>query len=594
MTHKVMRGRKVDKKKTPSKLATKLLSSAACLLIGLTPEYSFAIEAQPPEGPPPASSQPAPEAAQPATPSSQTAPATDASKPAPAAAEPEPPPIPDASAQEAAPPPTAPNPGPAPKFTLAQLEQLLAPIALYPDSLLAQILPASAYPLEIVQAERWLEKNAEAVAKQDFSGADAQSWDPSVKALLRFPEVIRKLNADLNWTTSLGDAIVSQPQDVANAIQVLRAKAMNAGSLKTTQQQTVKRKKQHGRDVVTIQSADPNVVYVPSYDPAVAYSEPAYGAAVAAGLLTFGAGVAIGSLWAGNYWNWGSGAIYRPVWPGYPAWRPPYAGWRPGAPINTGNINIGNSISSRPWAPDAGRYRPGGRPGGVGGAGRPGGIGGVGGVGGVGRPGGIGGVGGAGGVGRPGGIGGAGSRPGAGVGKPGRLPNAGARPSTRPAGRQGAPRAAHRVAGPRRAVSRPASLGMPGGYRGGPRGFHGGGMRAGGFHGGGGRGGFRGGGGRGGGRGGRRSDLRLKHDVTLLGVMPNGLGLYRFIYNGGHKAYVGVIAQEVRGVMPDAVFRAKDGYLRVEYAKIGVTFQSYEEWLASGRQIQVRPVPAAF
>jgi Chaperone of endosialidase len=106
-------------------------------------------------------------------------------------------------------------------------------------------------------------------------------------------------------------------------------------------------------------------------------------------------------------------------------------------------------------------------------------------------------------------------------------------------------------------------------------------MRAGGFHGG----ASRGGGYRGGGRGGRRSDLRLKHDVTLLGYMPNGLGFYHFVYNGGHKAFVGVIAQEVKGIMPEAVFRAKDGYLRVEYDKIGVKFQSYDEWSTAGAQI---------
>lgn len=105
---------------------------------------------------------------------------------------------------------------------------------------------------------------------------------------------------------------------------------------------------------------------------------------------------------------------------------------------------------------------------------------------------------------------------------------------------------------------------------------------------GGGRGGFRGGG-RGGGRGGRRSDLRLKHDVTLLGYLPNGLGYYRFVYNGGRKAFVGVIAQEVKTVMPDAVFRAKDGYLRVEYDKIGVKFQSYDAWEASGGRIPGAP-----
>ncbi len=534
----------------PRKLANKLLSSLACLLIGLTPEYAFAQDA-------PASGNPPPESAPPS-----------AEAPPPVAA---PGPVP--TTEQAAPATT-----PAPKYTQAQLEQMLAPIALYPDSLLAQILPACAYPLEIVMAARWLDANAAAVAKQDFSEADAQSWDPSVKALVRFPDVIRKLNADLDWTTSLGDATVNQPQDVANAIQNLRAKAMAAGALKTTPQQTVSRQTQGGREVVVIESADPNVIYAPSYNPAGVYGWPGYdpAVAVATGLLVFGAGVAIGSLWRGNYWNWGTGAIYRPVWPGYPAWRPPYAGWRPGAPVPPGSI--ANGVANRPWAPGAG-YRPSGRPGGiggVGGAGRPGGIGGVGGVGGVGGPGG---------VGRPGGVGGVGGagRPGAGMGKPGRPSAGAARPSTRPTGGKVKRGRAGQGAKARPAAGRAAPRG---GMRAG--GFHRGGMRAGGMRAAGFRGGMRGGGRggfRGGGRGGRRSDLRLKHDVTLLGVMPNGLGFYRFVYNGGHKAFVGVMAQEVKAVMPDAVFRAKDGYLRVEYDKIGVKFQSYDAWEASGGRI---------
>jgi Protein of unknown function (DUF3300) len=415
----------------------------------------------------------------------------------------------------------------------------LAPIALYPDALLAQLLPASAYPLEIVQAQRWLEKNSAAAATQDFSGADAQNWDRSVKAMLRFPTVLKKLSDDLDWTTKLGDAIVNQPQDVANVIQLLRAKAQEAGTLKTTKEQVVTTQKQDGREVVTIESPDPSVVYVPSYDPVAVYNPaPGYetGAAITAGVLTFGAAVAIGSAWRGPYWNWATGVFYPPVWPGYPAWRPPYPGWRPGMPIGGGG-NIGN-ISNRPWRPDIGRYRPGGRPPGVGGGigGRPGLGGGVGG-----RPGLGGGVGG-----RPGLGGGAGSP----ISRPRPATRPAARPGTRPAARP-RPRPSAR---PTR--HRPARGGVP---RGGHRGFrpsHGGfrggfhGAR-GGFHGG--RDGFRGG-------GGRRSDFRLKHDIVLLGHLNNGLGFYRFVYNGGQTAYVGVIAQEVQTVMPKAVVRDRDGY----------------------------------
>ena len=161
-----------------------------------------------------------------------------------------------------------------------------------------------------MQAQRWLDKNKAAVAAQDFSGADAQNWDPSVKAMMRFPEVLKKMSDDLQWTTNLGDAIVNQPQDVANVIQLLRAEAQRAGILKTTKEQKVTTESQEGRDVIVIQSQDPSLIYAPSYDPSAVYDET--GAAIAAGLLTFGAAVAIGSAWSGNYWNWGTGPFIRP------------------------------------------------------------------------------------------------------------------------------------------------------------------------------------------------------------------------------------------------------------------------------------------
>ncbi len=337
-------------------------------------------------------------------------------------------------------------------FSREELEKLLARIALYPDPLLAQMLPASAYPVQIVQAQRWLDKNKALVAKNDYSGIDNQNWDPAVKALARFPDVIKLMSADLDWTTDLGDAEVNQPQDVAEVIQTLRAKAEEAGTLKTTDQQTVERVEasvpqgagapqgsttpQAAASYISIQPTDPSTVYVPTYDPVAAY-QPYTGIAP---LLGFGAGIAVGALWNNNYWNWGTGAIYPPTWAGYSGWS---------GNINNGNVNIGNNV--RPWRPN-GDYRPGmgskpgiggnrpggvGRPGGIGGAGRPGGIGGPGGVGGVGRPGGPGGLaaqavpagrvalaaqvdpggpGGVGGAGRPGGPGGAGGpgRPGGG------------------------------------------------------------------------------------------------------------------------------------------------------------------------------------
>ena len=540
-------------------------------------------------------------------------------------------------------------------FTRAELEKLLASIALYPDPLLAQMLAASAYPVQIVQAQRWLDKNKSLVAKNDYSAIDNQNWDPAVKALARFPEVIKMMSADLDWTTDLGDAEVNQPQDVAQAIQDLRAKAEAAGTLKTTDQQTVERVEasappgagapqgstatQAEPSYISIQPTDPSTVYVPTYDAAAVY-QPYSGIAP---LLGFGAGIAVGALWNNNYWNWGTGAIYPPTWAGYSGWS---------GNINNGNVNIGNNV--RPWRPN-GDYRPGmgskpgiganrpggvgrpGGPGGIGGAGRPGGVGGLGGAGGVGRPGGAGGIGGAGrpgGVGGPGGIGGPGrpgglggpggvggaGRPGGpgGVGGPGR-PGGGQaanRPATRPAGRpnggaRSATRPANRPAG-RPNMSRPGSSamggmrmgganaafanrgamsrgGMAGGFGGGGRGFGGG--RGGGF-GGGGRGGGFGGGGRGGGGrgGGRRSDMRLKHDIVLLGRLDDGLGYYRFVYNGGHTAYVGVMAQQVRTVMPEAVTRGPDGYMRVSYDRLGLPFETYENWVESGAHLpSVKP-----
>ena len=488
----------------------------------------------------------------------------------------------------------APGAEPAPEapseFTRAELEKLLAPIALYPDALLAQILPASAYPVQIVQAQRWLDKNMAAVSNNDFSWIDKQNWDPAVKALARFPSVIRKMSADLDWTTDLGDVAVNQPKDVADVIQELRAKAEKAGALKTTKEQRVSTAIVDDRSVISIEPADPSTIYIPSYDPVEVYNP----AAVVVPLLAFGTAIAVGSLWNSNYWNWNTGAIYPPVWPGYPRWRPPYAGWRPGQPvwpngrpgggvnIGNGNINVGNL---KPWRPGA-DYRPGlGSKPGIG-ANRPGGGNTI-----INRPGGgntinIGG----GNVvnnrprgrnvvnNRPGGGNVINNRPGGGAARPMPLPAPISRPNiSRPGGsafggvNMGAANAAFANRG---AISRAP---MGGGFGGGgavgsPGGFGGGAMaRPGGFGGGGG--------------GVRRSDMRLKHDIVLLGRLDDGLGYYRFVYNGGHTAYVGVMAQEVRTVEPEAVLRGADGYFRVAYDRLGLPFETYEQWIAAGAHL---------
>jgi hypothetical protein len=228
------------------------------------------------------------------------------------------------------------------------LRKLLSPLALFPDPLLAQLLPASAYPLEIVQLARWLDKNQDAVAKQDFSGVDAQNWDPTVKALARFPSIIKTMNDDLDWTSDLGEAFVEQPEDVAATIQDLRLLAQKNGVLKTTPQQTVTTNVENNRQVIVVEPAVPDQIYVPVYTDEVYNS--GVGTAVAAGLLTFGTAVAIGAIANNASWNWGSGVVYPPVWGG---------AYRPGRPIVTGDVNIGNSINAgnivgntKPWRPD--------------------------------------------------------------------------------------------------------------------------------------------------------------------------------------------------------------------------------------------------
>ena len=242
-------------------------------------------------------------------------------------------------------------------FSRDELRKLLAPYALYPDALLAQVLPASAYAIDIVQVSRWLDKNKNAVAKQDFSALDQLNLDPTVKAVARFPTVIQALNADLDATSDLGDAFVNQPNDVASVIQELRRQAQTAGSLKTTDQQQVRTDTQDGRDYIAIESTEPGVIYAPTYDPSTIYSP-------GAGLIGFGLGVAVG-VGMGNYWNWNNGWVYPPRWPGY---SPGYGGRYPlGSGLRPtqlpSNINIGNRIDigggDRPWRPDSGRYRPG-------------------------------------------------------------------------------------------------------------------------------------------------------------------------------------------------------------------------------------------
>src|SRR3984893_2445048 len=154
--------------------------------------------------------------------------------------------------------------------TPEQLQQLVAPVALYPDALVAQILAAATYPDQIVEADRWLQQHTELKGEQLGQEVDKQPWDPSVKALVEFPSVLANMDKNLSWTSSLGDAYVNQQQAEMNAFQLMRDGAEIAGTLKSTSQENVK---SEGKTIV-IEPADPEVVYVPEYDPWLVYGEP--------------------------------------------------------------------------------------------------------------------------------------------------------------------------------------------------------------------------------------------------------------------------------------------------------------------------------
>ncbi len=196
-----------------------------------------------------------------------------------------------------------------------QLNTLVAPVALYPDALLSQVLVAATYPLEIVEVGQWLKRNSNLQGPQLVDAARQQKWDPSIQALVAFPDVIKRLNADIRWTTDLGNAFLSQQADVMNAVQRMRAQAMAAGKLKSNAQETVTTEKQGDRSVIEIQPANPEVVYVPYYDPAYIWGPPLYGYYPAWDYpyygfgFGFGPGIYIGGFFGGLYWGgWGWGA----------------------------------------------------------------------------------------------------------------------------------------------------------------------------------------------------------------------------------------------------------------------------------------------
>ncbi|HEX4427111.1 MAG TPA: DUF3300 domain-containing protein [Terriglobales bacterium] len=222
------------------------------------------------------------------------------SAPTPQAASPENP-APDSGARDGAAPPYT-------QQTPDQLDQLVAPIALYPDSLVAQVLAASTFPEQVVEADRWVQANPDLKGDALGQAVDQQPWDPSVKALAAFPSVLGNMDKNLSWTSSLGDAYYNQQADVMDAVQVMRKRAQAAGDLKTTSQQNVTSE----GSTITVAPANPEIVYVPAYDPWLVYGDPILawpgwypypGIWFDGPYLSFGTGFGIG--WYGGFgWGW--------------------------------------------------------------------------------------------------------------------------------------------------------------------------------------------------------------------------------------------------------------------------------------------------
>ena len=218
---------------------------------------------------------------------------------------------------QTSPPATATTEAAAPKIPADQLDSLVAPIALYPDPILAQVLVAATYPLEIVQLQQWLEKNPKLKDKALTDAVMKQPWDPSIQAMAAMPDAVKLLADDIQWTTDLGNAFLAQQSDVMDAVQRMRKKAQDKGALKSNEQMKVETQVVEEKTVIVVQSANPEVIYVPSYNPVVVYPPPVYPyppiyypppppygyAATAA--ISFGVGVAVGAAW--GHCGWGCG-----------------------------------------------------------------------------------------------------------------------------------------------------------------------------------------------------------------------------------------------------------------------------------------------
>jgi hypothetical protein len=255
----------------------------------------------------------------------------------------------DTPAQSA---PTQQQAPPAQKIPGDQLDALVAPIALYPDPLLAQVLAASTYPLELVQLSQWLPKNKDLKDKKLAEAVAKQPWDPSVQAMAGLPDVVKRLTDDIQWTTDLGNAFLAQQSDLMDAVQRMRKKAQDKGTLKTSEQQKVETKVVENKTVIVVEQAQPDVVYVPSYNPVVVYGAPVYAyppiyyppvGYYAAGMaVSFGVGVAMGAMWSGG-WGYGAGWGHNDVDINV------NNNFNRNANINRTNVQGGNRVNSGKW-----------------------------------------------------------------------------------------------------------------------------------------------------------------------------------------------------------------------------------------------------
>ena len=267
-----------------------------------------------------------------------------------------------------------------PAFSDEQIEQMVAPIALYPDALLAQVFMSATYPLEIVQAARWVKKNESLKGEALDAALRDQPWDPSVKTLVLFPTVLQRLNDNLDWTQDLGDAFLAQEQEVMDSVQRLRQVAQKTGALKDTPQQKVVVEK----ETIIVEPAEPQTVYVPTYDPSVVYGQPppaqpyyptvyqqpVYTTSTTDSAVAFGAGALVGGLltaaimwdddddWDGYHvWHHGPG-YWDNDWPGPRYGSNNWNNWRGDTNIN-GDVCVGRctSIDRDQWKRQANNFQ---------------------------------------------------------------------------------------------------------------------------------------------------------------------------------------------------------------------------------------------